>query len=381
MHQSSTHHHLQLLAAGVTFAVFAGACDGLADSHIEAPALASLRGTLSLESGKKAPRGDDLRLALIWEVPFEQQPDPDNASDNPCLVDPDTLVPDSTTFSGFRDPAESVRIFISKPYAEQAVSLRSEFPIEFTFDIAEPPPDEALAPIDGYSVSHALGELVVYRDVNQNGKLDASTFERASPVRVLAASAGIGPWGPDERLKIEYFTGKPKRSNSTPPGPVADLQYSDYRSGYNLVPSGGSDSGEQPVPIDTPIALTLQDDPYLRSKLCTQYCQRPLADQVCPMDPAELPPIALRPHFVHNEANAYSDWHDDDGTVTGSERCYSSRASGHNYYEYTTFDFNECIYEVTHCVYRDDKLPEGVSLPCETYPLDPGVAPGEDEAE
>jgi hypothetical protein len=212
-------------------------------------------------------------------------------------------------------------------------------------------------------VSHALGELVVYRDVNQNGRLDPSTFEHASPDRLLADSAGIGPWAPDVPLEIEYFTGK----------------YADFRAGYNLVPAGGSVSGEHPLSIRTPIALTLQESPYLRSKLCTEYCQRPLANYVCPADPAELPEVTMRPNYVRDEADAYSDWHDDAGTTTGTDRCYS-RSSGHKFYEYTTFGFDDCVYEVIHCLYREDKLPEGVRLPCETYPLDPGGAqPGEDD--
>jgi hypothetical protein len=309
-----------------------------------------------------------LKLALVWEIPLEPQPEPD-ASENPCAVDPSTLVPDSTAFGGYRDPAESVRVFIPKPFAEQAVSLQSEFPIEFTLDLAEPPPDDALERIPDDAVSHALGELVVYRDVNDNGKLDPSTFDRASPDRLLASSGGIGPWGAEVRMEIEYFTGTPRSSAGSP----------EYRPGYNLVPPGGSAAGYEPFPIRTPIALTLQDGPYLRSKLCTQSCQRPLADYVCPEDPAELPQVALRPNYVRNEANAYAAWNDDEGTTTGSERCYS-RSSGHNFYEYSTFAFENCIYEVIHCVYREDKLRGGVRLPCDTYPLDPGgAAPGEDD--
>lgn len=371
MHQGSTHHRPPPLASAITFAILVAACDGLADSHTDAPALASLQGTLSLASGTGAPDRDRLKLGLVWEVAAPVEPEPEG-SDNPCAPDPSTLVPDANEWSGYLDPADYIRIFISRPFAEQPVALQSDFPIEFTFDIAEPPPDDALTPIDIYGVSHALGELVVYRDENQNGKLDPSTFEHASPDRLLAASEGIGPWGPAVRLQIEFMTGKPHytgSTRSTSPREYTDELLAAYRPGYNLVPPGGMTSGERPVPIGTPIALTLEDGPYLRSKLCSQYCQRP-ADYACPKDPAELAG-APRPNLERDEANAYADWHDDDGTLTGSDECYS-RSSGHKFYKYDTFSFNDCIYEAIQCVYRDDKLPAGVSLPCETYPLEPG---------
>jgi len=141
---------------------------------------------------------------------------------------------------------------LSKPreIVTQDIAYEPSFPIAFTFHLYTLPPPEALSGGESGRFGHAI--LVAYRDDNHNGELDPipaggvpqdkvlgatqSFFNREAPGYALSYSEGTG--GQNGRFTLSRF-------------PVSD-----------------SNPMAEPVPLDTPITLTLTGEDELAALIC-----------------------------------------------------------------------------------------------------------------
>lgn len=242
--------------------VLAVGCSSLADGETEAPALATIAGTLTLGDGADVP-DEQLRMTLLWET---------NESAN--IAD---------------QPAQPGECFATRKFLElepQTVDIDGTFPNAFTLDITEPPPDETLLALEGEGTPKisAQATLVVYADGNDNGALDSRTDGAPSPDRVLATTAPerwrsyVG----DESIehKFVYFT-EPYHWQQ---GPV-DVSFA---AGFSILRYTPVQGGSDVVPIDTPIELRLTGAPYLQDLLCERLCGE-YEEVECPASPSDLP--------------------------------------------------------------------------------------------
>ncbi|REG23563.1 hypothetical protein ATI61_11631 [Archangium gephyra] len=130
------------------------------------------------------------------------------------------------------------------------IAYEPSFPIEFTFHLYAPPPPEALTENEAGRFGHAI--LVAYRDDNHNGKLDPIPAGGVPQDKVLGATQS-------------YFD---------PEEPGYALSYSEQPGGVNghftlsHFPVGDSAPMAEPVPLDTPITLTLTGENELAALLC-----------------------------------------------------------------------------------------------------------------
>ncbi|QRN97623.1 hypothetical protein JRI60_00565 [Archangium violaceum] len=124
------------------------------------------------------------------------------------------------------------------------------FPIEFTFHLYEPPPPEALTEDVSGRFGHAI--LVAYRDDNHNGELDPIPPGGVPQDKVLGAT----------------------QSFFDPEAPGYALSYTEDAGGRNgrftlsHFPVGDAVPMAEPVPLDTPITLTLTGEDELAALLC-----------------------------------------------------------------------------------------------------------------
>ncbi|MDC0713265.1 hypothetical protein POL68_32685 [Stigmatella sp. ncwal1] len=160
------------------------------------------------------------------------------------------------------------------------IAYEPSFPIDFTFHLYAPPPPEALTEDAAGRFGHAI--LVAYRDDNHNGKLDPipvgevpqdkvlgatqSFFDREAPGHALSYSEG--PGGQNGRFTLSHF-------------PVGDA-----------LPRA------EPVPLDTPITLTLTGENELAALLCMATPSAETAGSPNPLEFCGLPatPGILRVH-------------------------------------------------------------------------------------
>ena len=121
------------LSIGLSLALTSG-CDSIADQQYQGEPLASIRGKVKVPEGQLLSY-ESPRAVLIWQ--------------NPLLVSADGSPP----IEGFERIAEDVAVV-------------SQFPAEFNIDIFTPPPEAAIKKGIG------IGQVYLYDDQNQNGKLD-----------------------------------------------------------------------------------------------------------------------------------------------------------------------------------------------------------------
>jgi hypothetical protein len=229
------------LIAGFTGVALLG-CGNLADEESSPPALATITGTLSLAEDVEVP-DEQIRMALVWRTRESV-----NVSDDPEW--------DSNGECGLSDR------FLD--YATQQIALSATFPSQFTLNLTQPPPMEAiLLREEGGEPIGAEATIYVYADRNGNGQLDSKPYGGESPDLVLATSFP-DPWRTavgDEPLghEVTYFT-----------EPYTDGTWS-AEAGYSLTSYGLS--GGSSAPIDTPIELELTGAPHLQDFLCESRCE------------------------------------------------------------------------------------------------------------
>jgi hypothetical protein len=153
------------------------------------------------------------------------------------------------------------------------------FPSSFTIEIDDPPPLTAMSSgailgSDGgveETLQLALGTVVAYVDKNGNGKLDLVPTGASSYVDQILAT--------DTTYVLDYFTYQ--GTIQYPPGvdaghpnpqgyslePACMYQFPGYDP-WSLCPTQPPPCEIQDLPIDTPITLTVSDDPQVNAAMC-----------------------------------------------------------------------------------------------------------------
>jgi hypothetical protein len=240
-------------------------CSNLADENTSPPPLAQMVGTLTLADGATVPE-EQLLMTLLWETEVSANLGNQAIPPGQCYA--------------------SSQFLELEP---QAIELDGTFPNAFTLDIVEPPPPDALLPVEGEGTPKisAYGTLVIYADGDGDGMLDGRSEGEPSPDRVLATT-NFERWDSyDEDEPTLQKIGYLSEPHSFPPGPF-------QTEGFNL-PAGFTISRHntiartsEVVPIDTPLQLNLSGAAHLQDMLCDRLCGATV-DIECPASPRELP--------------------------------------------------------------------------------------------
>ena len=321
-------------------------CDQLADENTRGAALAKMSGTLNLGDGIGPPEGQ-LRLSVLWQIYAASSEAAITCGDNEHIG----------------RGGETVLL-------EQQLELDTDFPAAFSVELSEPPPAGALIPSPSDpSVDLANGDLVVYRDVNGNGRLDLHGFSGSSPDEVIGSSDGISMRGEGQRARyrIVYL------SDDIPLAGANEAQ-GDGSAGYTLTVSRWDEehgwSFEAGAPENAEIELTLAATPYLQRFTCSEICQ---ADEEleCPEDPAELDLNSLGEPLPSRGVPVVS-WEHVEGEHTVQTTLQCLRGPDENddlreVYVFGRITHAGCTWTSLECRYEKSQLPAGVELPCDEW--------------
>jgi hypothetical protein len=278
------------LLAGFTGLALLG-CGNLADEQSSPPPIATMTGTLTLADGTEVPDAQ-IRMALFWNTEESS-----NHSDS------------------FIEGCGYGEAFLT--YATQDIALDSTFPNQFTLNITEPPPAEALlARVEGGERISAEAHIIVYADGNENGALDVRPEGGASPDQVLGTS-----YPPRESAAVEM---QPQEIEVLYFAKDYDDEYITASAGFSLQFYPGAEGGTvQLMPIDTPIDLTLTGASYLQDILCEQFCRSRDFAFECPANPGDLPqrPEGTPAIAAGNTGGTAYTWTESDGEVTFHTAC------------------------------------------------------------
>ncbi|WP_224247395.1 hypothetical protein [Hyalangium gracile] len=151
------------------------------------------------------------------------------------------------------------------------IAYEPSFPIDFTFHLYAPPPPEALTESAAGRFGQAI--LVAYRDGNHNGRLDPIPAGEVPQDEVLGATLSFfDPQAPGYALS--YWE---------------DAGCQNGRFILSHVPGGDALSGAEPVPLDTPIPLTLTGEEELAALVCVATMTPEAAGSPNPLEFCGLP--------------------------------------------------------------------------------------------
>jgi hypothetical protein len=326
-------------AAAITLLV-AGGCGDLANQDTEAPALATPSGSVNVASSATVPEGE-LRLALIWHVPQSEDPSTD------CF--------EAERGRGFPAALMEGRFFLGK--VQQSVELTPGFPSAFKLELSAPPPPEAIYEEED-GLHRAEGTLVVYRDGNDNGKLDPRTDAGPSPDQVLSNDLQhqYGLSSEDRNLSMRtwgyavVYLDQPRKYSD-----MLDLQ-----SGFNVL-----EYQNYGARVATEISLELLPTAELQTQLCTNTCLS-VTSVECPTNPADLPaaPVGAVAGFAQS-GKAWV-WENGDGGF-GFQAQYCIRTAEGYLYTYDRTVASDCSErETTLCSYGPEPQPSP-DWPCSVY--------------
>jgi hypothetical protein len=330
---------------GLALLLALAGCDQLADENTRGPALAKMSGTLILDDGMDPPKGE-LRLSVLWQN-YEASGHADVVCGDNELI----------------GRGGETALF------EQQLELDTDFPAAFSVELSEPPPRGALMPSStDPSVDLANGDLVVYRDVNGNGRLDLHDFSGSSPDEVIGSSDGIHMRGQGQRAryKIVYH------SDDIPLAGVDEAE-GDGSAGYTMTTSvwdedNGGWSFDAGPPEDAEVELTLATTPYLQRFTCSDSCQAD-DEPECPDNPADLDLAALG-EPLPSRGVPVQNWEHEEGerTALTSLQCLRGLDRETNdmreVYVVGRITQTGCIDTYSECRYEKTQLPADVELPC-----------------
>ncbi|HEX7481009.1 MAG TPA: hypothetical protein VF331_24615 [Polyangiales bacterium] len=316
-----------------------------ADGRSPARPLASMKGTLRLANGVQAPQGD-MRLSIVWHgAPGEVATDAAASCNSASLV---TLRGETALLSW-------------------PLSSKVSFPEKFSAELTEPPPAQALRPHG--DARSSVGTLVVYRDVNTNGRLDFGDVGVASPDEILGSGDGDLPTlSTNDAHSVEYLT------------KVAGIQPLGFQlsAGYNLRIAHDDPvtrttvESARPLDDSVEVQLTVGPNHYLQRFACADLCR--VRDQtLCPADPAQLPDLqalgeavpGTRARWVYTkEAVGHSVFYDGQ---CGRDATAAPGGTVREQYELSIDDIRSCETTYANCVYERGKLPAGVDIPCTQF--------------
>jgi hypothetical protein len=313
-----------------------------------------MKGTLTLGDGMEPPEGD-LHLSILWQ---------------------NYATAEDTEAEGVCGENEVIGLRSETGLLEQRLELDTDFPAAFSVELTELPPAAVLMPTPYDPETHyATGKLVVYRDVNGNGKLDRRGFEGSSPDEVLGSGEGTTALRRDQsrQYQIVYLDRDLEEEGF---GFSSDLGYG--VAGFSLVSEGWDDADQmwhadaQPLDDDVSIELTLAATEFAQRWACSESCQAD-DEPECPADPAELSIEELtgaQPDVDRVGAFAMEQIEDARTTLINTECLRGSNDANDDKRE--VFVARRMIQEgcattYSRCAYDQSELPEGVELPCSVF--------------
>jgi hypothetical protein len=330
-------------------------CDELTDENIP---IATLRGVLSLDDRVEAPEGN-LRLSILWNN-FNA-----DISRGPGGCGANRVAVSSAKFLGIEQ--------------QLAVDIDTDFPAEFSVTLAEPPPRSATIKCrDNPNSRCAQGDLIVYRDVNGNGRLDQRSLDTKSPDEMLGSGLGTLPSNEDHGTR--YQVAFSSRTQAMRDGATAEWGTGD--AGYSLLIERTDlqwrriDIEAQPLDANTEIELTLSPTPYVQHWACGESCDIK-KEMECPTDPADLLVGDFgKPRTTEGLVGAAL-WERVDGelTITTGTRCERGQNddggnnAGREFFQFGRWTQEGCTRTFEGCRYERSQLPDGIDLPCTEYEL------------
>jgi hypothetical protein len=178
----------------------------------------------------------------------------------------------------FVAPTGNVRVAVlwmslGKGY-QQAIDLPVQpvFPSEFKIELTEPPPMEMFADVNNSPGFHAaVGALIAYEDINQNGKLDL--VDGVSPAfvdRVLGANGNLTLTYIDGTLPITNVL--KDTGGRLPPTLGYNILWVSCSIIDQSTPAQCGEKWEWKTMSD-PYQLTLTSDPHLAPLMCKERAQ------------------------------------------------------------------------------------------------------------
>ncbi len=205
----------------------------------------------------------------------------------------------------------------------QDVIYQGTFPINYTLDLTQPPPADALSIDPKTGTRGALGVLVVYQDLNNDGALTTIPVGKSPIDRILGSTSFIGdttdsPSG----WSIVYAEKATTDSNNIV-----------VEQGFNLIRFTGDT--DTVVPLTTPISIELTARIDLNILVCEEVWAgvSPAGSPICGLIDANSPPgisltgaIALyfgtdgpRAKAVLSVSNGLEDFSNADISVNGTK--------------------------------------------------------------
>jgi hypothetical protein len=197
-------------------------CDASTHPDDRGTPLWTLKGAIT--DGGSTPLTGELRVAFLWDLEYEDE----------SVIGEDTVLA-----------------------VAQDVPLQPEFPVHFTIDFFEPPPEKALNKwiVEGVGIAH--GTIVAYEDRNGNGKLDLVGSRAPEFIDVIR---GAVPRWMGEFAFIYIDSSEPVNL-----GPGFDCQ-----PGLNILDPDSESDSVRFLPLDGTIEFTLTDDYWVRSLACRE---------------------------------------------------------------------------------------------------------------
>ncbi len=206
-------------------AIVATACGGKppVNTTYKGPPLATLRGQLT--DSKGLPIDGPVRLAVAWYTGITQKDLP-------------------------------------KAIVTQDVVYQGSFPINFTVELPDLPPAEALSAFseNGQTGNTAFGVVIAYQDVNGDGTLDVIPPGGKPIDKILGASGLMTDAIVADQYAVIYSDTALAAVGTQPTLP----------KGYNLLKYSNASNGSDIVPFNTPINIDLSGDPSLNFIVCDE---------------------------------------------------------------------------------------------------------------
>ena len=155
----------------------------------------------------------------------------------------------------------------------QDVPVNPEFPARFTLEVYDPPPGTAMhdaeeleEDFEGLDFRIAVAQVLVYDDLNGNGRLDILPHDAEDYIDYVVGYA--------EDYMVVYVEGDP---------PAFELDGVIFDRGLNLIHfSYSDDSWSQTVeqlPLDTELHIDVGDDPDLQYMMCDQSVRQEYSEE------------------------------------------------------------------------------------------------------
>ena len=238
-HSMTGHTGTRITAVALLVAslLVAPACGEIDDPENPGQALWVLRGKLTEAPEAPAVTTSALRVAFVWQRHLED--------DGVAVI-------------------------------SQDVPVTPDFPARFTLEVYDPPPESAMheaeeleEDFEGMDFRAAVAQILVYDDLNGNGRLDILSHDAEDYIDYVVGYA--------EDYMVVYIEGNP---------PPYELDGVVFVRGLNLIHFDYDSDGWSPeveqLPLDTELHIDVGDDPDLQYLMCDQSVDQEYGEAYSP---------------------------------------------------------------------------------------------------